>query len=170
MNCATKCLAVLTIIFLLGFSSASISAELDDNLRFLEPLIGTNWEGGYSGENAPDLLITLKFEQILEGKVVKYSRVAEAAGFFSETHFYWSPNRGEVLFINLNSRGIVSEGVAASQGGDIVLLGENHWPERSMQFKTVLHIESGGVLKDTFTRKENGDWVPGHVQEFVAKE
>ena len=43
-------------------------------------------------------------------------------GFFSETHFYWSPSRDEVLFISLNSRGIVSEGVAHWQDGTMPVL------------------------------------------------
>lgn len=151
------------------FSSVAIGAELDEHLHFLKPLIGPTWEGGFVGENTSDLVLSLHFEPILEGKAVKYSKAAPAANFYGETHFYWSPNRSEVLFINLTSRGIVGEGVASYRNGEIVLLGELHWPDKSMKFKTVLRIESNGVLSDTYTRKEDGVWVPGHFQEFAAK-
>ena len=170
MQRSASWIAILVFLLLSVFTSTSNSTELDEHLRFLEPLIGQNWEGGYVGEDAPDLVISLRFEAILEGRAVKYTKEAAAAGFFSETHFYWSPNREEVLFINLNSRGIVGEGVASSRDGDIELRGENHWQEESMEFKTLLQIESTGVLKDTFTRKENGKWVSGHFQEFTTKE
>ena len=56
------------------------------------------------------------------------------------------------------------------QDGEIVLQGENHWPEGSMEFKRALHLDSSGLLKDTFTRKEKGGWMLGHEQEFVARE
>jgi hypothetical protein len=159
-------------VFLLLVLCASVSngTELDEHLRFLEPLIGQNWEGGYIGEDAPDLVISLRFEAVLEGKAVKYTREAPAADFFSETYFYWSPNRDVVYFLNLNSRGIVGEGVASSQDGYIELRGENHWAEGSMDFKTLLQVEPTGILTDTFTRKRSGEWVQGHYQEFRAKE
>lgn len=161
---------ILTLSFLPDISIASDSIELDARLIFLKPLIGQHWEGGYVGDDAPDLMISLRFEPVLSGKAVKYTREAAEVGFFSETHFYWSPNRKEVLFISLNSRGIVGEGVVSLQDGDILLLGENHLPEGSMEFKTLLHLDEDGVLKDTFTRREKGEWVHGHFQEFVTKD
>jgi hypothetical protein len=39
-----------------------------------------------------------------------------------------------------------------------------------MEFKTLLHFDASGVLKDTFSRKEEGEWVHGHSQEFTVKE
>ena len=170
MTITVRSITTLAMFLWLMFPSASKGAELDKHLQFLKPLIGLNWEGGFIGDNAPDLAITLNFEPVLAGKAVKYSRTAAEIGFFSETHFYWSPNRDEVLFISLNSRGIVSEGVAHSRDGGIVLFGDSHRPEKSTEFKTVLHIGSNGVLRDTFTRKKNGAWVPGHQQEFTARE
>jgi hypothetical protein len=90
-------------------------------------------------------------------------------GYLSETHFYWSPSRGEVRFLALNSRGIVGEGVASVQDGAIVLRGVDQWPESSTESRTVLQLDEEGVLRDTFSRMEEGEWVPGHVQEFVAR-
>ena len=159
---------ILGCSFLSASASAQDIAELDEHLRFLEPLIGHQWEGGFIGEG-PDVVISLRFEPVLAGRAVKYTREVAALGYVSETHFYWSPNRGEVLFLALNSRGIVGEGVASIQGGAIVLSGVDHWPEGSFESKTLLHLDEDGVLKDTFTRKENGEWVPGHIQEFIAK-
>jgi hypothetical protein len=144
-------------------------AGLDEHLRFLEPLIGRQWEGGFVGEETPDVVISLRFEPVLEGRAVKYTREVAALGYASETRFYWSPSRDEVLFLELNSRGIVGEGVASIQDGAIVLRGVDQWPGGSMESKTVLHLDAVGVLRDTFTRMEDGEWVPGHIQEYTAK-
>ena len=143
--------------------------KLDDHLRFLEPLMGHLWEGGFVGGDAPDFTISLRFESVLAGTVVKYTREVVELGYISETHFYWDPGRGEVLFLALNTRGIVGEGVVSMEDGDIVLRGVDQWPDRSIEARTVLRLDGEGVLRDTFSRKEGGEWVPGHIQEFRAK-
>ena len=145
-------------------------AELDEHLLFLEPLIGTNWTGGYVGEDPPDLQIVLHCESILGGKAVKYSREAAAVDFANETHFYWSPDRDKVLFLSLNNRGIVGKGVVELQGESIVLRGESHGSDGSVEFKTIMSVDATGQLKDTFSRKKNGEWVQGHYQEFELVE
>ena len=166
----TKILAIFAFSLLSVLAPVSSGAELDEHLLFLEPLIDTNWTGGYVGGDSPDIEIELHFEAILGGKAVKYSREAAAVDFSNETHFFWSPNRGEVLFISLNNRGIVGEGIAELQGESIVLLGTNYWSDGSVEFKTFLSFDVAGVLKDTFSRKENGEWVQGHHQEFELVE
>jgi hypothetical protein len=86
------------------------------------------------------------------------------------THFYWNPSRGEVCFISLNSRGIVGEGIVTAEGGRIVLHGNSHRSDEIIEFKTTIEIDPKGTLRDTFLRMENGEWVQGHLQEFVAKD
>ena len=170
MNGFTKRTIVVVLAWLALFSSSSLAAELTEHLSFLQPLIGTDWVGGYVGAEAPDLEITLRFEPILDGKAVRYIREAAAADFAGVTHFYWSPNRGEACFINLNNRGIVDEGVVASEGGNIVLRGHSHRSDGSVEFKITLSIDATNTLIDTFMRKKANEWVLGHVQEFIAKE
>ena len=170
MNGITKRSIVVVLAFLTLLSSSSLAADLAEHLSFLQPLIGTDWVGGYVGADAPDLEILLRFEPILDGTGVRYIREAAAADFASVTHFYWSPNRGEVSFLNLNNRGSVSEGVVTSEGGNIVLRGSSHRSDGTVEFKTTLSIDATNTLNDTFMRKKDGEWVPGHVQEFVARE
>jgi hypothetical protein len=170
MNRAFVWTGILASSFLPASGAAQAVNELDDHLRFLEPLLEHAWEGGFVGEAAADLIISLRFEPVLAGKAVKYTREVAELGYVGETHFYWSPTRGEVLFLALNSRGIVGEGIASMEDGVIVLRGLDQWPERSIEFRTVLRLDEQGVLRDTFSRMEGGEWVPGHIQEFVAKE
>lgn len=160
----------LTLFVLFVLISPSAAVELDTHLQFLEPLIGTEWVGGYVGSESPDIQIELRFEEILGGRVVKYIREAEAADFSGLTHFYWNPGKGAVCFISLNNRGIVGEGVVAVEDGRIVLHGKSHRQDSTTEFKTTLEIDPKGILKDTFQRLESGAWVTGHFQEFVAKQ
>lgn len=145
-RCLLFSLLVLTIL-----PAPAAVAELDEHLAFLAPLVGPTWEGGYVGEGAPDLVIRRRLEPILAGQAVRYVREAPAVEFYAETRFYWSPDRREVRFVSLNSRGIVDE-----------------WADGSRESETVLHLDDRGTLTDTFTRLENGEWVRGHFQKFVA--
>ena len=163
-------LLVAFVALLLSFTSALSAAELDEHLLPLQPLIGVEWLGGYIGSDAPDLEISLSFEQILDGKAVRYTREAVAANFTAVTHFYWNSNRGELCFLNLNNRGIVGEGVVTIEDGSLILRGSSHWPDRTMEFETILKIDAEGKLSDTFIRKEDGEWVHGHHQEFLARD
>jgi hypothetical protein len=45
----------------------------------------------------------------------------------------------------------------------------DQWPGGSIESRTLWYLDENGVLRDTFTRLEDGHWVPGHVQEFIAK-
>ena len=161
--------SIAVLASLLIFSSSVHAAELDEHLRIFQPLLESVWAGGYVGEDAPDLEIVLRFEAILDGMAIRYSRDAEAVDFAAVTHFYWNPDRKEVCFLSLNSRGMVDEGVVESDGDTIVLRGKSIWPDRIVEFKTELHLDEDGTLRDTFTRKENTGWEQGHVQEFVVR-
>jgi hypothetical protein len=161
---------VVPLFLLLVPVLASTAVELDEHLQFLEPLIGKEWIGGYVGSESPDVQIVLRFEQVLGGRVVRYTRQVEALDFSGLTQFYWNPGRDEVCFISLYNRGIVEEGIVSAENGKIILHGKSHRPDKTTEFKTILEIDPKGTLRDTFLRMEGGEWVQGHIQEFVAKQ
>jgi hypothetical protein len=66
--------------------------------------------------------------------------------------------------------GIVEEGVVTAENGRIVLRGRSQRPDKTTEFKTMLEIDQKGTLRDRFLRMEGGEWVQGHVQEFVSKQ
>lgn len=169
MKTSTVRYLVLPIALSVSLSASSPAAELDEHLDFLKSLVGKEWVGGFVGSEAPDIEISLRFESILEGKSVRYTREAKAADFSAVTHFYWNAGRKEVCFLSLNNRGIVGEGVVKPDGGRIVLYGESHRPNKTTKFKTTLEIDAAGTLRDTFLRLEGEEWIQGHIQEFVAK-
>ena len=160
---------IFVFLTMMLISSKSIPSELDQHLRFLAPFLGKDWVGGFVGEGAPDLKISLFFEPLLDGKVVKYSRQAKDADFASVTYFYWNPKLAEVCFISLNNRGIVEEGTVMIDDDKVVLHGNSHRSDMSIEFKTILSIDTKGALRDSFLRKKDNEWIQGHIQEFVAQ-
>jgi len=165
---AVTCLVALLV--LLASIVASSADELDEHLQFLAPMLGKAWVGGFVGSESPDIRIVLHFEPILGGCAVKYVREVEAAGFSEVTQFYWHPSHGDVRFISLNNKGIVGEGIVSYEDGKVVLLGNSYRQNETTEFKTILEIDENGTLRDTFLRMEDGEWVQGHLQEFVVEE
>ena len=161
---------LISLLIVLGLVVSSLAAELDEHLQFLEPLLGKEWVGGYVGSESSDIEIVLLFEPILDGHAVKYIRNVEATEFSGLTQFYWNPGSGDVRFISLNNRGIVGEGVVSQEDGRIVLHGESYRQDQTTEFKTILAIDAKGTLRDTFLRMEDGEWVQGHLQEFIVNE
>lgn len=160
-------LAFLAMMMLISVNSFSM--ELDEHLEFLGPFLAKDWVGGFVGEDAPDLEISLLFEVILDGRVVRYSREANEADFASVTHFYWNPETAEVCFLSLNNRGIVEEGTVMADGDRVVLHGSSHRPDMTVEFKTALTLDAEGTLRDSFWRKKGEEWIQGHIQEFVVR-
>ena len=160
---------VYVLLAMIFISSNVFSSELESHLQFLEPFLGKNWMGGFTGDDAPPFRISLLFEPILDGRVVKYSREVKDADFASVTQFYWDPKNVEVRFLSLNNRGIVEEGTVRIDGDKVVLQGNSYRSDVTIEFKTILSIDAQGTLRDTFLRKQDGEWTQGHIQEFVAQ-
>lgn len=154
-------------LLLVILSGLTLAAELDEHLIILEPLMETQWLGGYIDDQ--DIQIQLDFTSILNGKAIQYVRKAESVNYSAITHFYWDPDLNELCFVALNSRGIVEKGSVKTEAGKIILSGTSAWSDRTMTIKTILEIDSHGKLKDSFYRMERGQWTLGHVQEFVRK-
>ena len=57
--------------------------------------------------------------------------------------------------------------VVALIGGIVLAVGRR--PGQSVPSITRLDLLPDGRLRDTFLRKSGGEWVRGHVQEFVAE-
>ena len=169
MKCTHVRLVFVLVAMMMLIWSDSYSLELDEHLQFLGPFLGKEWVGGFVGEDAPDLEISLLFEAILDGKVVRYSREAEEADFASVTHFYWNPKLAEVSFISLNNRGIVEEGTVTGDGDAVVLHGSSYRLDMTVEFKTALTLDAEGTLKDSFLRKEGEEWIQGHTQKFTVR-
>jgi len=163
-------LMISVFVLFVSLSPSLLSAELDTQLDLLKPLLDKEWTGGYVGPESADFKFTLRFEQILDGQAVRYSREVPDADFSGLTHFYWNPYRQKVCFLSLNNRGIAGEVIVTSEDGNIVLLGQSFRPDQQpTDFRTTWEIDPDGTLRDTFERLENGKWVQGHVQEFTEE-
>lgn len=168
-----KCQLFVTVVVLfIGSAYAGPASKVEvlgEHMELLKPLVGAGWIGGYAGSEDVDIEIELRWQPNLDGKAVRYIREAVSLDYRAETQFYWNSSRGEVAFLSLDNEGNVGTGVAVADSTGIVLIGISHGADQDMEYKTTFEILSHGRLRDTFLRMENGEWVRGHVQEFVTQ-
>jgi len=150
--------------------AAGAGADLVEELAPFEPLLGRQWTGGYLGEDPPDLEITLRFEEALDGRALRYLREAPGVDFRAETWIYPTPGGGPLRFHSLDNRGGLREGTVELSGGGIRLLGSSPAEGGERRFRSTLRLDPGGALDDIFERREGDRWVRGHLQRFVARE
>jgi len=144
------------------------AGDLEQSLEFLQPLLNKTWVGGYVNSPDSDLEITMRWEPILGGQAVRRTIDVPGLSFSAETYIYWDRKEERVAFLTLNTRGLTSVGTAAKEGETITLRGRTYWPDRVMEFRTVVEVLPDGKLRDLYYHMENGEWVQGHHQEFVA--
>jgi hypothetical protein len=151
-------------------SSAVALAEgqptLDDKLAFLEPLLAHDWTGAFVGDDAPDLVIKMHWEAMVDGKAVRYTRIADAVDFHAETFFYVDPQADLVSYFGFDSKGNVTGGTVEARGDSVVITGTSHRPDRTVEYENVFVILPDGRVRDIFTPLNLDPGARGHVQEF----
>lgn len=147
---------------------ADLELQLDAHITALAPLAGRSWRGGYVGSDGPT--IDHHWEVALNGHVVVRRIDVPEVGFLDETRFFWDWERERIAFVGLNTRGIVTRGTVEAGEGKLVLSGIDHWPDRITESRRTIEVLADGRMRDTYERREAGQWVPGHVQEFLPLE
>lgn len=160
---------------LITFTSFLLSARMAggqepvDILSMFRPLIGRTWAGHFVGSSDSELKHVIRWEKILNGSVVKSTKTVAALDFQMETYFYWDWEKEHIAFLQLTSRGIFSRGTAGFINGKIELSGTGIKPNGVSEFKQTFEIKSDGSLKDYYYRKENGEWLQGHLIEYYGQ-
>lgn len=162
--------AAVTVACVASLSQAEDRPSIDKKLAFLEPFLAHDWTGGYIGEDAPDLEIVLHYEAMVEGKAVRYTRVAEDVNYNAEMFFFWDPADEVVLFLMFDNKGNLSKGTVEENDTGFVLHGKSHRPSRIVEYENAFEILADGRMRDTYTPLNLGPDEHGHVQEFAPAE
>jgi len=143
---------------------ADLEIRLDSRLAAFASLVGTSWRGGYVGSDGPT--IDHHWEAALDGHAVVRRIDVPEVGFSDETRFFWDWQQERIAFVGLNTRRIVTRGTVATSEGHLILQGTDHWPDHVTESRRTVELLPGGQMRDVYERREAGQWVPGHVQEF----
>jgi len=162
---------VSMIVLLLGlpFPASAGVGVLSEHLRFLEPLIGQEWVGHYTDEEAAHFIQELRWESICGGHVVRLSKEVEELDFTMETLYYWNADSSHVAYVTVTNRGQVSTGTVAALGDTIELLGQDLTAEGQMAYRYTFCIVGDGVLEDRFYRPTGDGWEERHLIRYELR-
>ena len=141
--------------------------ELDSTLQYLAPLLGQTWVGHYvdSPEDA-HLEHIVRWEAILDGKVVKKVKAVPAVDFCEVSLYYWDTEAEQVSLMSLTNRGQHTHGTVRLDDARIVMNGDR--PD-GRSFVLSFEILADGRLRDKFFNVIEGDLQQGHLIEYTAE-
>ncbi|UCG52809.1 MAG: hypothetical protein JSW58_04450 [Candidatus Latescibacterota bacterium] len=168
----TKCRAILLLVITMVVSGASagLGQELDEHLRMLKRLTGATWVGHFVNSSDSELTHVIRWEPILNGNAIRSTKDVAALDFKMETLYFWDWENETISFLRLTSRGIFSRGTVVLEDDRITLLGTGVTSKGVSEFKQTFEIRSEGTLQDCFYRRDNGQWLQGHLIEYTRQE
>ena len=156
------------IVFAQGDVSSKSAQILNENLKFLEPLVGKNWVGDFKSlDGKTSTKITLKYEVFWNGNVIKFSRTNPDLKFFSEGYIYWDENEKKVFLFSISNNGGPTKGDVSFEEGKIAVKGMAIIRDKKFEYKNTFEFSPDGKMVDRWFQNAFGPWRPGHVVEFI---
>lgn len=144
--------------------------ELDARLEFLAPLINRTWVGHFVGPADSTLTHRVRWEPILDGKAVRRTKLVPEASFADDGYYFWDWEAGQVAFLSVGNRGQVTRGFVVREEGRVVLRGAWRDDRSVHEFALTLEVLPDGKLEDRYYGVANGEWTPGHLIIYSARE
>lgn len=165
----TAVLAILLIaISVAAVAQDAVAPALDENLKVLEPFIGS-WEGTFSGDGAPPAEVKdiVTYEVVLNGKGIKAEHsVGGAYGGISM--YYWDSLTERIRMWYFTNAGAYSEGDVQIKDGKIHFRAY-HVGGNTSAWKAVTGIPTESGYQSSAQYYQGGKWVPGHAITYVRK-
>jgi len=162
-----KQVKVIVIALFVVFQISVFGQTLNENLKFLEPLLGKNWVGDM---NSPDgkksFKVTLTYESMWNGTVVKFSRSNPELNFFTEGYIYWDDETKRLLLFSISSRGGAEKGDVTFEEGKLTIKGNTTMMGKTFDYKNTFEFTPDGKMIDRWFQNAFGPWKAGHVIEF----
>ncbi len=135
----------------------------DNPLSVFEEFTSSKWEGHYSNPEDSHLVHIVRFEFYLDSLAVVLRKNVPELGFEKETYFYPDWSNGNILFLSLMNKKMISRGEVTFVDGQLVLAGQTLFETGESDFKNTYEIDDTGQLIDRFYRKRDGEWIRGHT-------
>jgi hypothetical protein len=159
---------LMAVGIFLALQISSYGQTLTENLKILEPMLGKNWVGEMkSPDGKTSSTVSLSYEPIWNGEVVKFSRSNPGMKSFLEGYFYWDEDEKKIVFFSVSNRGGAMKADVSLEDGKITLKGDLTIQNKTFQYRNVFEFTSDGKMIDRWFQNASGTWRPGHVVEFV---
>lgn len=158
----TMCIVVLMIPALV---IAQENPALNENLKVLEPFIGT-WVGEFQNDQpGQELKDTVTYEVILNGNGVRAVHEV-TGGYGGETIYFWNPVTKKIHFSYYTNAGQYSEGTV-EMDGETFLFSAFHYGGATSGWSAWAKMVGSDMFKSGAKYFTSGKWGEGHVVDYV---
>ena len=164
-------IAMLALILMSvnGGWAQSASSTVILPAQFLAALTDTSLTGHYQDPETAYINHYIKWESLIEGKVIRQSKEAPEVDFKMETWLFVDQPGYQKTFIQISNRGTVSKGEFAMRDGKLWLEGKTYEGDKMIRrFRQSFEISDSGELVDCFYRFTNDKWTKGHEIHYSS--
>ena len=163
-------IVILLQAVLINSQAAQDGTALNENLKFLAPMLHKNWVGDMkSPDGKQTSTVTVSCEPIWDGDAVKYSRSNPERKSFSEGFFYWDVNEKKIIFLSVSNRGGAMKADVSVEDGVVALKGSATIQNKTFDYRNTFECTPDGKMVDRWFQNASGSWRPGHVIEFFKR-
>jgi len=162
---------IIELLFLTSFCQVQNEKPMREEMKFLEPITGKSWHcEDVHPVMQQKLHLSFMLEPMHNGKILKISRYCDELNNHTDGYCYYDPMKKEIAIISLNSNGNYSKGYIIPDEGKILVYGQTVFPDKTIEFKNTLEINSDGKLEDKYFWFDGEKWNAGHSRVYEYSE
>jgi hypothetical protein len=115
------------------------------------------------------LHFTRSYELMHAGKIIKYQMECKELKIQIDGYFYYDSNKKEIAFLHLSSNGNISTGNVKEEDGKLLFYGHTIFPNKKIEYKNIMEVNSKGEVMDQFFSFEEGKWKAGHSRVWTGR-
>jgi hypothetical protein len=177
MNMRTINIAVIGLLFFLCLPLLVFGQSPDQELKCFEPLLNRKWTGILRAPNGSEGKISLAFESLADGKIVKFRRDNFERKVFAEGYFYWNDIEKRIAYFSIGTGGNFAEGFVTVEAQLLIIEGKAFLQKalpppsgkQSFEFRNEFELTADGKLIDRYFQNASGTMQPCHVIEFISE-
>jgi hypothetical protein len=155
----TKLIKYIMLGTILALQFSVSGQTLSENLKILEPLLSEKWIGDMkSPDGSQTFKVSLSYEPIWGGEVIKYSRSNPDRNTYQEGYFYWDINEKIIVFFSVNNKGGALKSDVSIEDGKITLRSSATINSKTFDYKNTFEFTPDGKLIDRWFQNASGTW------------
>jgi hypothetical protein len=173
-----KTTALIVVILILAVSAVGLADtpqgktapdSLIEQLLPFKPLLGKTWKGNIQEPGSQSTMIDVShWERALNGRAIRVLHSINNGELGGETIIVWDPQKKGLVFFSFTTAGFFTQGTITAENNQFIgheyVTGDQ---SGITEVKAIGDILPGGKLRSTAKYFKNGQWVDGHVIDYV---
>jgi len=173
-----KTTALIVVILILAVSTVGLADtpqektapdSLIEQLLPFKPLLGKTWRGNIQEPGSQSPMIDVShWERALNGQAIRILHAVNNGEYGGETIIVWDPQKKGLVFFYFTTAGFFTQGAMTVENGQFISHEYVTGNQNGItEVKASGEILPGGKMRSTAKFLKNGQWVDGHVIDYL---